>query len=327
MMSDCLSLLPDQIYKNDIPPRYQWEGNEGYCGEVSLISAGLYYGQYVSQYDARALATKNAPQSKKQLLLGKNDAYAAAQMHLKAVTWEPENTGMPDQFLAWVKQHVVKGYPVAIGIYMNQYIFYNDTHPDAGDAQYDHIVPVIGIGTIHGLADPNYYPDDLIYFSDNGLYSDPSPPYNFSYAFGPFQATREQANAQAGPIYSLPKTAGSWGIAVTGVLDLNGDTLPVRLKTSVNAEEPPIVDGSDDRPVPRVLTLTVTVSELEPGEQYLLYRYDSFEKVPDSNFNAHASSAADYWNIQICCGSSFEMEEQICSDDIAVYRCVKASAP
>lgn len=41
--------------KNNIPPRHQWEANYGYCGEVSLISAGLYYGQYVSQYDARAI--------------------------------------------------------------------------------------------------------------------------------------------------------------------------------------------------------------------------------------------------------------------------------
>ncbi|MCX7218504.1 MAG: hypothetical protein NTY70_06060, partial [Burkholderiales bacterium] len=28
-----------------IPPRHQWNVNYGYCGEVSFISAGLYYGQ------------------------------------------------------------------------------------------------------------------------------------------------------------------------------------------------------------------------------------------------------------------------------------------
>ena len=37
--------------KNDIPLRIQWDANSGYCGEVSMISAGLYYGQYLSQYD------------------------------------------------------------------------------------------------------------------------------------------------------------------------------------------------------------------------------------------------------------------------------------
>jgi hypothetical protein len=48
-------ILPVTFIKsNDIPPRLQWNHNAGYCGEVSLISAGLYYGQYISQYDARS---------------------------------------------------------------------------------------------------------------------------------------------------------------------------------------------------------------------------------------------------------------------------------
>ena len=34
----------------DMPPRLQWNTNYGYCGEVSLISAGLFFGQYCSQY-------------------------------------------------------------------------------------------------------------------------------------------------------------------------------------------------------------------------------------------------------------------------------------
>ncbi|AEA68430.1 Hypothetical protein; putative exported protein [Pseudomonas brassicacearum subsp. brassicacearum NFM421] len=67
---------------NDIPPRLQWEANYGYCGETALISAGLYYGQYVSQFDARAIASPNVKQSKRgsQLLLGRNDGATAAQM-------------------------------------------------------------------------------------------------------------------------------------------------------------------------------------------------------------------------------------------------------
>lgn len=75
---------------NDIPPRLQWEANYGYCGEVSFINAGLYYGQYVSQYDARAIASKNRGQSleESQLLIGVNDLHAAEQMHLKAEPWK-----------------------------------------------------------------------------------------------------------------------------------------------------------------------------------------------------------------------------------------------
>ena len=68
-----------------IPSRLQWNGNYGYCGEVSFISAGLYYGQYLSQYDARAIASKNARQSitSSQLLLGVNDEYAARSLRLR----------------------------------------------------------------------------------------------------------------------------------------------------------------------------------------------------------------------------------------------------
>ena len=34
-------------------PFYQWESNKGYCGEVSLMSAGLINDQWMSQYNAR----------------------------------------------------------------------------------------------------------------------------------------------------------------------------------------------------------------------------------------------------------------------------------
>src|ERR1700722_11587714 len=74
---------PPYAAANDIPPRLQWMANHGYCGEVALISAGLYYGQYASQYDARALASDGLPQNegKSQLLLGGNDRRAARLRH------------------------------------------------------------------------------------------------------------------------------------------------------------------------------------------------------------------------------------------------------
>ena len=93
-------------WHTDIPPRLQWNANFGYCGEVSLISAGLYFGQYVSQYDARAIASNGAPQylSGSQLLLGVNDQTAAAAMHLNALAWDESEGSGSQAFLAWVKQ-------------------------------------------------------------------------------------------------------------------------------------------------------------------------------------------------------------------------------
>ncbi len=322
------SFTDAHFYHNNIPPRYQWDSNSGYCGEVSLISAGLYYGQYVSQYDARAIAIKNTPQNKGQLLLGMNDLYTAKQMHLSAIEWNTDAEQNTDQFLAWVKQNVVNGHPVAIGIYTNEYLFYTDTDPDAGQPDYDHIVPVTGIGSNHPLADPNYYADDVLYFSDNGLWGDPkNPRYNFSFAFGPFQATRQEANAKTASIYSLSNDASNYGIAITGIMDLNNDTLPVRLKTDPNSESPEIDDGSSVRPAPEPLLLTLTISSLQPGVLYNLYRYNDLALVPDSAFNAHAENATQHWPIQISSGTTYVMTKQINSDEIAVFRCVRASAP
>lgn len=314
-------------HQNNIPPRLQWDNNSGYCGEVSLISAGLYYGQYLSQYDARAIATKNSPQNSSQLLLGVNDAYAAAKMHLNAVEWNTDNEQNTNQFLSWVKQNVVKGYPVAIGIFTNEYRFYNKTNPKAGDDVYDHIVPVFAIESNHPLNNQGYYADDIITFSDNGLWGTDTTPYIFSYSMGSFQADREQANAKKGAIYSLYNGAENYGIAILGVLDKNGDTVPVRVDTNVNFENPSIENKSSVRPAPMPLILTVTVSHLQPNVLYNLYKYNDLAAVPDEQFNANAGKACESWKIQISSGSTYVIEQTILSDEIAVFRAVKASAP
>jgi len=103
---------------NNLPPRLQWGANKGYCGEVSFISAGMYYGQYVSQYDARALASPGVAQNmtSSQLLLGVNDAAAATKMHLNYSTWDNSGTSNTNNFLLWVKSKVAAGYPVVIGL-------------------------------------------------------------------------------------------------------------------------------------------------------------------------------------------------------------------
>ena len=314
--------------KNDLPPRFEWDNNDGYCGEVSLISAGLYYGQYISQYDVRALISRGAPQNKCQLLVGINDHLAISKLHLNSITWNTVAEQDTDQFVAWIKQMVVKGYPVSIGVYMNQYRFNGDTNPHAGDPDYDHIVPVIEVASNSPLTNPHYFSDDIIYFSDNGLWGKSShPPYFFQYGADDFQATRVEANAKDGNIFSLPNTASNYGTAITGIVDLNGDTLPVRVDTNVNYEKPVIKDGSNKRPSPMPLALKITISKLEPGVLYHLYRYNTLSSVPASYFNAHASSAYKSWQFSIDSGSTYTLKEVIQSDEIAIYRAVKSSAP
>jgi hypothetical protein len=83
-------------------------------------------------------------------------------------------------------------------------------------------------------------------------------------------------------------------------------------------------DGSNRRPDPMPLVLTVTVSGLTPGVAYRLYRYDELEKIPDSGFNAHASAAAQIRDIQISSGSHYTFRQDILSNEVAAYRCVRA---
>ncbi|NDG39354.1 MAG: hypothetical protein EBY28_08200 [Betaproteobacteria bacterium] len=309
--------------KLDIPARFQWSANFGYCGETALISAGLYYGQYISQYDARAIASSNMTQSlqNSQLLLGVNDSAAATALHLKTVKWRGAGS---NNFLSWVKGNIALSYPVIIGVYANTSFF-----DGKAAEEYDHIVPVIGIRSSHGWNDSSYHADDTLTFSDNGLMGDDTPtgsPYFFTYSFGEFQKTRAQADIKGAAEYSLANTAANYGIAVTGVADAYNETVPVRLRTSVNHETPIMVDGGNSRPAASSLSLAINVSNLTPGVNYKLYRYNNVSSVPDGSFNANASRASRTWTINIASGSSFSTSETIASNEVAVYRAVPASA-
>lgn len=316
---------------NTLPPRLQWNTNDGYCGEVSFINAGLYYGQYISQYDARALAGNNAPQNSRrsQLLLGVNDVAAAKAMHLTATPFNTATQTDTRAFLSWVKTNATAGYPVAIGLYTNEFRFYGSLNPAAGDPQYDHIVTVTGITSNQPLTGPAVYnADDVITFSDHGLWTGTPnglPQYLFSYSFGAFSASRRKANAARGPVYSLPDGGQNYGIAITGVADKYHETVPVRLTTSVNYESPAIAEGSTVRPAAKPVTLTVTVSGLQPGTTYNLYRYSSMAAVPDGSFNANAVKAAQKWTI-VPTGATYTMTQTIMSNEVAVYRAVPVTA-
>jgi hypothetical protein len=299
-----------------IQPRQQWEHNDGYCGEVALISAGLMYGQYVSQFDARRLGTK------KQLdeLNLHTSPKAAKKMRLMCESWPSGSGYSVKEFLAWVKGSIVAGTPVMIGIYMNQSIF--GELENNGKNKYDHIVPVIGIESSHDLSDPEYYDDDYLIFSDNALYtpSGSDAPYLFRYQFGEFPLTRKQANAKRSPPYSLAKKQRNCGMRITGV-DSTDTALPVQVIPALNNEPNEIKDGSTTRPASVFLPLTVTVTGMAPGTKYKLYRYDDFKKVPTSQYHKHASEAARVWDIDATCPT---ITEVIRSKQVAVYRAAVA---
>ena len=174
-----------------VQPFYQWENNNGYCGEVSMMQAGLANGQWMSQFNARqicvtglsqsgpdgACAAHGVPNYNAQLLIedpgtgvsGRNRyanaALCVANSRLAGSTFpyttEKSGIGGYHHYMSWVKQQVILGNQVTLAVLFN----------GGSDPQYDHEVAVLNIGTNHAPTDPTYYPDDVIYFDDHGAYT------------------------------------------------------------------------------------------------------------------------------------------------------------
>jgi hypothetical protein len=225
-------------------PFYQWENNDGYCGEVSMMQAGMNNGQWMSQFNARLICGTGLSQSgpngacsahsgqvnyNAQLLIetpgtgvtGPNTYADAAQClsnsRLNATTFNytTQSPGMAgyEQYMSWVKKQVISGNQVTLAILYN----------GGTDPQYDHEVAVIKIGTNHSPTDPTYYPDDVVYFDDHGVYtllgdvfmSNPSippgagsnttecTPFVFGYTFASLANTRAGANREGAQGYSI----------------------------------------------------------------------------------------------------------------------------
>ncbi len=380
-----------------VQPFYQWENNYGYCGEVSLMEAGLANGEWMSQYDTRLICGTGLGQSGPPVttndfctangnvanynagvlfevpntgVAGTKEAWSsmplcAANMRLNAAYFPYQGVAASQpralcagprassvcpgyrSYMSWVKQQVIFGNQVAVGVLIKNVV-------SSGD-QYDHVVSVVKIGTNHSPSDPTYYPDDVLYIEDHGVYwynghaatddtaPEPPPgsgsnatqctPYIFGYTFSELGRTDTQA-AKARHVYSIVLPAntkiwtetgyngmdwgrGSWGIitgpnnyavAISGVLDTYGETVPVVLTASPrpgsivgptytngiqNPEDPiagynyeyPFIGTSIEEEGPGSCTnrppaswmtnfvLQATVSGLTTGVSYNLYEY------------------------------------------------------
>jgi hypothetical protein len=184
---------------NAVKPFYQWEANNGYCGEVSLLMAGMSNGQWMSQYNSRLICgaffgpeTNGSGASLLQAgnpLTGKvnynsqvliedpntgvsgpydfaHAALCAANARLSAKTYpydSGKNVGVAgvQDYLLWIKAEVMAGHQVTITT-----LFHSGKDP-----QYDHEVSVMGIGTNYPTDATTFHADDILYFDDHGVYT------------------------------------------------------------------------------------------------------------------------------------------------------------
>jgi hypothetical protein len=118
----------------------------------------------------------------------------------------------------------------------------------------------------------------------------------------------------------------NFGITHTGPIDDDGVLLPVRVDTDVNYEKPQIKPHSEERPAPMGIKLTVTVSGLQPGKSYTLYRYDDEDEVPTKGFNSNAKAALSSTSITAQSGN-YVMGTSIMSNEKVIFRAVSVDAP
>jgi hypothetical protein len=189
-----------------LQPFYQWANNNGYCGEVDLMQAGLNNGQWMSQYDARLVCgsglgqagtcttSKSTPNFNAQMLFelpntgvsGTTEAWSsmpvcAANMRLNAVSYPYQGVAAKQPAAGCATTATASpancpGYQAYMSWVKQQVIngsqvavaiIISAVDGGTGD-QYDHEVPVVKIGTNHSPTDPTYYPDDVLYLEDHG---------------------------------------------------------------------------------------------------------------------------------------------------------------
>ena len=294
--------------------REQWDANWGYCGETSFIAAGMTFGQYASQFTVRGLAAPGIPQAKaaSQLLLGVNDEAAARAMHLTVSQYSgaggTRGRSRVARLISWMSDRIAEGARVVLGVYIKGF----------RDPEYDHIVPAVDIvaGGVGG-GDRSRLGDRLL-FSDN--YG-----HVLTGAFRGLLRDRRGANASSAPPYSIPSGVKNYAVAVEGVADREGVTIPVMLQASRRGE-PAMVDGALLPPAPEPLAIRATVFIPNQDQSYNLYRYDDFSKVPEASFNAAASNAVQSWVIPAHSGAAVVFDVNVLTSDTVVFRAVPSTA-
>ncbi len=275
----------------DIPPRAQWDENNGYCGECSIQQAALYYGTYISQYRARAIID---PTQVQDLWVPDHSGQVFDALRLNYQNWTSGLTTQYQAYLIWTKAHLQQGHPVIITVFVQ----------DGDYSDYDHIIPATGFTS---STTNSYIASDKLVFNDNYMST------AYSRTFGSLWDTRSLAGNGATYEYCIPRDT-DYGCAVTGVKDTTGTLLPVSLKLN-RWDEPNLIQGK----AAATLTATVKISSLTTGNSYALLRYNTYANVPTSGY---LSSGFDTKTVFTATGSSHTLTDTFLSDKIVIYRCV-----
>lgn len=252
----------------NLPGRQQWGNRDGYCGSMSIQSAALYYGNWISQDMVRhSVGNKE--------ILHTNIAAAISQLRFGVDAWQYTQYSIPQwqPYLQWMKKSLANGWPVMWFIYCK-----GDSHGPHDGGYYDHIEPVFGVWSNYSLTDDNYYGEDVLVHNSD---------YDGNHYYRSFDSLPDTAamdgncaNAQPGvgnnEMYPcIPSDNYNYGFAISGLVDPDMIVLPSQLSIS-SSSEPDLDNGAP----PVNFTGILNATSLTPGQAYIIYRYDDENKCP-----------------------------------------------
>ncbi|CAF3485641.1 unnamed protein product [Rotaria sp. Silwood1] len=181
---------------------------------------------------------------------------------------------------------------------------------------YDHIVPAIGIQ----YKNPNGYdPDDKLIYYD--LYEKTSLEGTLSE--DEMGSTRTMVSRKPNAEDGCIPLEIDYGIAITGIIDEDRVTLPVRLVVSAwNEPNPAFHEDSTE------MDGAVTVYNLTVGNTYVLFRYSSYKDVQTKgDANAFFQSRFDVKHEFVADDTTYVYEDpkKIPSNGSVYYRCISRS--
>eukprot|EP00947_MAST-08B_sp_MAST-8B-sp1_P000463 g463.t1 len=291
----------------DMPPRFMWGWEpkvSGYCGSVSVQTAAIYHGNWLTEDAIRA--TSGGRDGKHELLLGfakdlsikhASVFHACEALAMNCTRWDYHSAPTPqtDAFVAWARAAIDRGLPVIMGVYWG--VESND--------DYDHIVPLRG------------YDATALYYND--LHTNATLRGELGPAFVRSRAQCVSEDRFGPQSFCLPSKV-NYGVVVHGNNDPRNELQRVRLAMD-SWTEPDYSREDAQREAPTLLTALAIVSGVRPGKRYALLRFEDATTVPQHTFLD--GPYTDKTEFVAPAGGTYQQRVSMMSDSTVFFRCVE----
>jgi hypothetical protein len=318
---------PAPAHLLEIPPRFMWgwaPGVSGYCGSVSMQTAGIWYGNWFTEDYVRG--TSGGHDGAHQMYISypedlaiPDTALIAAcpKLKMNCTMWNYRAAPQPQHadFLRWAASGIDRGHPVLLGIFWGAEATPN---PD-----YDHLVPMIGYepaGAAERHQEGAVGDVSVVYYND--LHANVTT----RAAVSDFVKNRSTCITaeRFGPKSFCLQYWVNYGLEVSGNLQepASGEAplRPVRLVMG-NWTEPDYSQEDKLNEPPVLLSARVIVSELSAGVNYALLRFDDPLLTPVSRFleSPHVREK----NVFVATAATAEFDRNFMSNTTQLFRCVE----